>query len=101
MNEEEIMAVAIGKPLPKNRQGFGEGEAIPQPYQVQGLPSWVDIKIYNTAGWRWHFSAELLDPAKKLRAVATVDCPSPGQTFGSATEVLAAVRAYLRSYATP
>lgn len=98
MTEEQIMAVAIGKRLPPSNQGFGDGEAIPQPYEVQGLPAWADIKIFNTAGWRWHFSARLMHDAKRPQQHATVDCPSPGQTFASSVEVLQAVRAYLRAH---
>lgn len=99
MTEQEIMSVTIGKRLPASFQDFGEGEAIPQPYEVQGLPEWADIKAYSTAGWRWHFSARLLGrPAKPLQQ-GCIDCPCPGQTFASSTEVLAAVRAYLRAHA--
>ena len=100
MSEEEIMAVAIGKRLPLPNQDFGEGEAIPQPYEVQGLPAWADIRIYNTAGWRWHFSARLIGGAKRPIQQAKVSCPSPGQTFASGQEVLDAVRAYLRAHAS-
>lgn len=98
MTEEQIMAVAIGKPLPPSTQGFDEGEAIPQPYEVQGLPAWADIKIYNTAGWRWHFSARLIREPKRTLPQGGTTCPSPGQTFASRPEVLEAVQKFLRAH---
>jgi hypothetical protein len=66
MTEEEIRTVAIGKRLPPSTQGFGEGEAIPQPHEVHGLPAWADIKIYNTAGWRWPLFRTHVRPAKEI-----------------------------------
>ncbi len=99
MDDKEIMAVAIGKRLPPSTHGFGEGEAIPQPYELRGLPAWADIKVYNTAGWRWHFSARLSGHAKKSLPEEGINCPYPGQTFASQDEVLEAVRAYLRAHA--
>jgi hypothetical protein len=97
MTEEQILAVAIGNHLTPSTDGFGEGEAIPEPYEVLGLPAWADIKIYNTAGWRWHFSACIIGRASRLDQKAGIYCPSPGQTFASAAEAIEAVRNYLRA----